>query len=38
VVLFVRALWGATHAAPRAKTIGWREIAYGALTVVSFAV
>jgi hypothetical protein len=37
VLLFVRALWGATHDAPRAKTIGWREIAYGALTVVSFA-
>jgi hypothetical protein len=37
VVLFLRALWGVTHAVPRAKTIGWREIAYGAVTVLSFA-
>ncbi len=37
VVLFARAVWGATHEAPLAKTIGWREIAYGALAVVSFA-
>lgn len=34
IVLLVRAIWGVTHKAPRAKTIGWREIAYGAVTVV----
>ena len=32
-VLLLRAIWGVTHEAPPAKSIGWREIAYGALTV-----
>ncbi|HET8798941.1 MAG TPA: YwiC-like family protein [Thermoanaerobaculia bacterium] len=33
IVLLMRALWGVTHDAPRAQTIGWREIVYGAVTV-----
>ena len=32
-VLLLRATWGLTHPVPRAQTIGWREIAFGALTV-----
>ena len=32
-VLLLRAIWGLTHPVPRAQTIGWREIAFGALTV-----
>jgi hypothetical protein len=32
-ILLVRAVWGVTHEVPRAKTVGWREIAYGTLTV-----
>ena len=32
-VLFVRAAWGVTHEAARAKVIGWREIAWGITTV-----
>ncbi len=33
VVLLIRAIWGLTHEPPRAKTLGWREIAWGAITV-----
>jgi hypothetical protein len=32
--LLGRAVYGFTHAIPPAKTIGWREIAFGALFVV----
>ncbi len=37
VALLARAAWGLTHDVPRAKTVGWREIAWGAVTVVLFA-
>ena len=37
-VLLLRAIWGLTHPAPPARTIGWREIAYGAMGVVLAAV
>ena len=37
VALLARAAWGLTHAVPRAKTVGWREIAWGAMTVILFA-
>lgn len=37
-VLLVRAVWGVAHEPPRAKTIGWREIVYGAVTVVLVAI
>ena len=37
VALLARAVWGLTHEVPRAKTVGWREIAWGAMTVVLFA-
>ncbi|HEX7829886.1 MAG TPA: YwiC-like family protein [Thermoanaerobaculia bacterium] len=33
VVLLLRAIWGVTHEPPRAQTIGWREIVFGAITV-----
>ncbi|HET7437094.1 MAG TPA: YwiC-like family protein [Thermoanaerobaculia bacterium] len=33
VVLLIRAVWGLTHVPPRAKTIGWREIVFGIVTV-----
>lgn len=33
VLLFARAAWGLTHPPPRAQTIGWREIVWGAVTV-----
>ena len=33
IVLLLRAIWSLTHGPVAAKTIGWREIAYGALTV-----
>lgn len=33
LVLSLRAVWGLTHEAPRAKVIGWREIAFGIATV-----
>lgn len=36
--LLARAAWGLTHEVPRAKTVGWREIAWGAVTVLLFAV
>ncbi len=32
-VLLVRAAWGLAHPPARAKTIGWTEIAFGAITV-----
>lgn len=32
-LLFARAAWGLTHSPPPAKTIGWREIAWGTVTV-----
>ncbi len=32
IVLFARAAWGLTHEPLAAKTIGWREIAFGAMT------
>jgi hypothetical protein len=38
IVLFARAAWSLARPAPRAKTIGVREIAYGAMTVVFAAV
>jgi len=38
IVLLVRAVWGVTHQPPRAKAIGWREIAYGAVSVVLVAI
>jgi hypothetical protein len=34
-ILLARAAYGLTHAVPPAKTIGWREIAFGALFVVT---
>jgi len=37
LILLVRAIVGLTREAPRAKTIGWREIAFGALSVTLFA-
>ncbi|HYK00330.1 MAG TPA: YwiC-like family protein [Thermoanaerobaculia bacterium] len=37
-VLLLRAMWGLSHEAPRAKTIGWREIVFGTMTVVLAAV
>lgn len=37
VVLLARAAWGVTHPAPRAKTVGWREIVYGVVSVALFA-
>lgn len=37
VVLLVRAAWGLAHPPSRAKTIGWTEIAFGALTVLLIA-
>ena len=37
VALLARAAWGLTHDVPRAKTVGWREIAWGTVTVVLFA-
>ena len=32
-VLLLRAIYGLTHVPPPAKTIGWREIVFGAMTV-----
>jgi hypothetical protein len=37
-VLLLRAAWGLTHEPPRAKVIGWREIAFGVGTVVLVAI
>lgn len=36
-MLFCRAAWGLTHPAPRAKVIGWREIAWGIATIALLA-
>lgn len=33
VVLWMRAAWGLTHEPARAKTIGWREVVFGIVTV-----
>jgi hypothetical protein len=33
IILFARAAWGLAHPPLPAKTIGWREIAFGAMTV-----
>lgn len=38
VVLSIRAAWGLTHEPPPAKIIGWREIAFGIVTVVLVAI
>jgi hypothetical protein len=38
VALLVRAVWGLAHEPPPAKTIGWREIAFGAMTIVLVAI
>lgn len=38
VALLGRAIYGLTHPVPPAKKLGWREIAWGALTVLAFAV
>jgi len=38
LLLFGRAAWGLANDAPPAKTIGWREVAWGALTVVLLAI
>ena len=35
VLLFARAAWGLARPVPPAKTIGWREIAFGAITVAA---
>ncbi|HET7712887.1 MAG TPA: YwiC-like family protein, partial [Thermoanaerobaculia bacterium] len=32
-ILLLRALWGLTRPAPPAKTIGWREMIFGAITI-----
>jgi len=37
-LLFARAAWTLARPVPRAKTIGWREIVWGAVTVVLVAV
>ena len=36
--LLGRAAYGLTHPVPPAKTLGWREIAWGTATVITFAV
>lgn len=38
VVLLLRAMWGLSHEAPRAQTIGWREIVFGAIVVALAAI
>jgi hypothetical protein len=38
IVLFARAVWTLARPVPRAKTIGYREIAYGVMTVVLAAI
>jgi len=37
LALFARAAWGLAHDAPPAKIIGWREIAWGVVTIGLFA-
>ncbi|HEX9160258.1 MAG TPA: YwiC-like family protein [Thermoanaerobaculia bacterium] len=34
VILIARAAWGLAHEPPRAKTIGWSEVAIGTITIV----
>ena len=38
LILLVRATFGLGVPPPRAQTLGWREIAFGALTVTLFAI
>jgi hypothetical protein len=38
VALLARAAWGLTRDVPRAKTVGWREIGWGAVSVALFAI
>lgn len=38
LALLARAAWGLTHDVPRAKTVGWREIGWGAVAVALFAI
>jgi hypothetical protein len=38
LLLFGRAAWGLASDAPPAKTIGWREVAWGAVTIVLLAI
>ena len=38
IVLLLRAIWGVTHEPPRARLVGWREIAFGATTVILAAI
>lgn len=38
IILFARAAWGLSHKPLPAKTIGWREITFGAMTVALAAV
>jgi hypothetical protein len=33
-LLLARAVWGMTRPAPRPQTIGWREVGFGAITVL----
>ena len=37
-MLLIRAVWGLTHEPPRAQTVGWREIVFGAVTVALVAI
>jgi hypothetical protein len=37
-ILLARGAWGLTHAVPRAQTVGWREIAWGTVTVALVAI
>jgi hypothetical protein len=37
-ILLIRAVWGLTHEPPRAQTVGWREIVFGAVTVALVAI
>lgn len=38
VALLIRAAWGLTQPVPPAKTLGWREMAWGSASVIAFAV
>lgn len=38
VALLIRAAWGLTKPAPPARTLGWREIAWGTASVIAFAI
>lgn len=37
VALLIRAAWGLTKPVPPAKTLGWREMAWGTVSVIAFA-